>query len=104
MILVIGEAIIDLIENRYQPGSFNAIVGGANANVAIALARRGTPHTFLARTSTDAFGNQIIKKLQDNKVNLEHTIRTDDQSTLAVVSINEKGSPSYSFYVNGTAD
>jgi fructokinase len=42
MILVIGEALIDLIENRYQAGSFNAVVGGANANVALALARRGT--------------------------------------------------------------
>ena len=40
MIVVIGEALIDLIENRYQPGAFNAIVGGANANVALALARR----------------------------------------------------------------
>jgi hypothetical protein len=27
MILVIGEALIDLIENRYQPGAFTAIVG-----------------------------------------------------------------------------
>ena len=104
MILVIGEALIDLIENRYQPGSFNAIVGGANANVAIALARRGSAHSFAGRVSTDAFGQQIIKKLEDNGVDLTHTIRTDDPTTLAVVSINEKGSPTYSFYVNGTAD
>ena len=104
MILVIGEALIDLIENRYQPGAFNAIVGGANANVAIALARRGAKHTLYARMSTDRFGQIIRKRLDDNNVNYEHSITTDENSTLAIVSINEAGSPTYSFYVDGTAD
>ena len=104
MILVIGEALIDLIENRYQPGSFNAIVGGANANVAIALARRGTEHTLYARISTDRFGQLIRQRLDDNNVNYQNSITTNENSTLAIVSINEAGSPTYSFYVNGTAD
>jgi fructokinase len=104
MIIVIGEALIDLIQDRYNPTSYNAVVGGANANVAIALARRGTNHTFLARISTDSFGQQITKKLNDNNVNTEHKITTTEPTTLAVVSIGPNGSPSYSFYVNGTAD
>ena len=104
MIIVIGEALIDLIQDRYNPTSYNAVVGGANANVAIALARRGTPHTFLARISTDSFGQQITKKLNDNNVNTNHKIKTEEPTTLAVVSIGPNGSPSYSFYVNGTAD
>jgi len=104
MIIVIGEALIDLIQDRYNPTSYNAVVGGANANVAIALARRGTPHTFLARISTDSFGQQIQEKLDKNNVNTNHSIKTDEPSTLAVVSIGPNGSPSYSFYVNGTAD
>ena len=104
MIIVIGEALIDLIQDRYNPTSYNAVVGGANANVAIALARREANHTFLARISTDSFGKQITKKLKDNNVNTDQAITTDEPTTLAVVSINEKGSPSYSFYVNGTAD
>ena len=104
MIIVIGEALIDLIQDRYNPTSYNAVVGGANANVAIALARRGTPHTFLARISADSFGQQITEKLKKNNVNTDHSIKTDEPSTLAVVSIGPNGSPSYSFYVNGTAD
>lgn len=104
MILVIGEALIDLIENRYQPGSYNAIVGGANANVSIALARRGTRQQFLARLSNDRFGKIIREKLEANHVGLEHAINTDELSTLVVVSIDSHGVPSYSFYVNGTAD
>lgn len=104
MILVIGEALIDLIENRYQAGAFNAIVGGANANVAIALARRGTPQQFLARISTDRFGKIIRDRLVNNGVALDHSVSTDELTTLAVVSIDSNGVPSYSFYVNGTAD
>jgi fructokinase len=104
MILVIGEALIDLIENRYQPGSYNAIVGGANANVSIALARRGTKQQFLARLSTDRFGKIIREKLEANQVGLDHVVTTDALSTLVVVAIDSHGVPSYSFYVNGTAD
>jgi fructokinase len=104
MILVIGEALIDLIENRYQPGSYNAIVGGANANVSIALARRGTKQQFLARLSNDRFGQIIRQKLEANNVGLAHAISTDELSTLVVVAIDSAGIPSYSFYVNGTAD
>ena len=104
MILVIGEALIDLIENRYQPGAFTAIVGGANLNVATALARRGANHTFYARMSKDRFGNLIREKLKANNVNFKNSIVTEENSTLAIVSLNEQGVPTYSFYVNGTSD
>ena len=104
MIIVIGEALIDLIRNNDDKSKYQAVVGGANANVSIALARRGTPHTFLARISTDAFGQQIREKLTTNNVNLDHAITTDEPTTLAIVSVNEQGSPTYSFYTNGTAD
>ena len=104
MILVIGEALIDLIENRYQAGSFNAVVGGANANVALALARRGTKHLFLGRISNDRFGKIIRERLESNGVRLEHSIAAEELTTLAVVSLDSKGVPSYAFYVNGTAD
>ncbi|MEN9749812.1 MAG: hypothetical protein RL149_890 [Actinomycetota bacterium] len=104
MILVIGEALIDLIENRYQPGGFNAVVGGANANVALALARRGTKHQFLGRISNDRFGKIIRERLETNGVHLEHSINATELTTLAVVSIDSHGVPSYAFYVNGTAD
>jgi fructokinase len=104
MILVIGEALIDLIEDRNQPGGFQAIVGGANANVAIALARRGTKQQFLARLSSDRFGKIIRHRLESNGVGLDHSIDAKELTTLAVVSIDTDGIPSYAFYVNGTAD
>lgn len=45
MILVIGEALIDLIGHGGK--TYEAVVGGANANVALALAVRGESRLFL---------------------------------------------------------
>jgi len=104
MIIVIGEALIDLIESREIKGQFQAVVGGANANFALALARRGSQHAFLARISTDRFGGIIRERLLSNNVNLDHAITTDEPTTLAVISVNTQGSPTYNFYTNGTAD
>jgi fructokinase len=104
MILVIGEALIDLIESREAKGQFQAVVGGANANVALALARRGTDHQFLARISSDRFGILIKDRLGSNNVNMDYIINTDEPTTLAVISVNAQGSPTYNFYTNGTAD
>jgi fructokinase len=54
--------------------------------------------------SRDRFGDIIRKRLDDNGVHYGNSIITNDNSTLAIVSLNEAGSPTYSFYVNGTAD
>lgn len=99
--MVIGEALIDLIQDGDR---FNPIVGGANANVALALARRGEPHKFLGRISEDVFGRQIRQRLQSNSVDLELSVVAKEPTTLAVASIDAAGVASYSFYVNGTAD
>ncbi|MEY3561947.1 MAG: hypothetical protein RL068_1099 [Actinomycetota bacterium] len=104
MILVIGEALIDLIGTSDSPGEYHAVVGGANANVALALARRGEPQKFLGRISTDGFGKQIRQRLASNGVNLEHSITAKEQTSLAVATIDQNGVASYSFYVDGTAD
>ena len=104
MILVIGEALIDLIGNADSHGEYTAVVGGANANVALALARRGEDQQFLGRISSDGFGKQIRQRLVSNAVNLDYSIDAQEQSSLAVATIDSSGSASYSFYVNGTAD
>jgi len=62
MILVIGEALIDLIGAADSSGQYQAVVGGANANVALALARRGVEQRFMGRISSDGFGQQIRER------------------------------------------
>jgi len=104
MILVIGEALIDLISLSNQPGRYQAVVGGANANVALALARRGTEQKFMGRISGDGFGAQIRERLASNNVDLSWSIAASEQTTLAVATIDSAGVANYSFYINGTAD
>ncbi len=102
--MVIGEALIDLIESKEQSGSYQAVVGGANANVAIALARAGTPQQLLARISSDSFGQKIRTRLESNGVGLDYAIEAPEATSLAIASIGPNGGAKYSFYVEGTAD
>ena len=104
MIVVIGEALIDLIEDKSTAGRYQAVVGGANANVAIALARAGTKQQLLARISSDAFGQKIRQRLVDNKVGLDFAIAAKEPTSVAIASIGPSGGASYSFYVENTAD
>jgi fructokinase len=70
----------------------------------LALARRGTDHQFLARISSDRFGILVKDRLLSNDVKMDYIINTDEPTTLAVISVNAQGSPTYNFYTNGTAD
>lgn len=104
MILVVGEALIDLISDKEQADNYTSVVGGANANVALALARRGAPQKFLGRISSDGFGTQIRHRLASSGVDLSWSINAEEQTTLAVATLDSSGVANYSFYVNGTAD
>lgn len=104
MIVVVGEALIDLIEDKTAAGRYQAVVGGANANVAIALARAGAKQQLLARISNDSFGQKIRQRLVDNQVGLDFAISAKQPSSVAIASIGSSGGASYSFYVENTAD
>ena len=104
MILVIGEALIDLIGEEGSGGSYTAVVGGANANVALALAVRGEEQRFLGRISSDGFGKQIASHLSSHGVDLSLAVNANEQTTLAVATIDPNGVASYSFYTKDTAD
>ncbi len=103
MIVVIGEALIDLI-SKGNTGTYQAVVGGANANVALALAVREEKQIFLGRISTDGFGQQIRNHLGKGGVNLGYSVSAKEQTTLAVATIDDAGVASYSFYTKDTAD
>ena len=104
MILVIGEALIDLIGEEGSGGNYTAVVGGANANVALALAVRGEQQRFLGRISSDGFGKKIRNHLASHGVDLALSVDAEEQTTLAVATIDSSGVASYSFYTKDTAD
>jgi fructokinase len=104
MILVLGEALIDLIGHEGSDQFYKPVVGGANANVAMALAKADVPHRFLARISGDSFGHKIRTHLESYNVDLSLSVAAEEQTTLAIATIDTAGVASYAFYINGTAD
>ncbi len=104
MIVVCGEALIDLTASRAEPGRFDAHPGGGPCNTAVGLGRMGTATGFLGRLSTDRFGVILRDHLVGAGVALDRIVDTTDASTLAVAHIAPDGGATYAFYANGTAD
>ena len=104
MIVVCGEALIDLTSSRTDPRRFDARPGGGPCNTAVGLGRLGVPTGFLGRLSTDRFGDALREHLRGAGVDLARVVPTDDVSTLAVANIDPSGGAAYTFYANGTAD
>lgn len=105
--VVLGEALIDLIhESTVSPAEsrWSARSGGSPMNVATALGKLGKESHFLGRISRDAFGEQLLQHLQAHGVEMGLTVRTDDPTTLAVVSLDHEGKASYHFHTQGTSN
>jgi fructokinase len=105
--LCCGDALFDLFAS---PGegegsiSLNGTVGGSPLNVAVGLARMGNPTGYLCKNSTDVFGSRIQQFLADNDVSQDWLIQSSQNSTLAIVEIDDQGVAAYVFYTDNTAD
>ncbi|MFE1176296.1 carbohydrate kinase [Streptomyces sp. NPDC058773] len=120
MIVVAGEALIDLVPSQKPvapapvrdgapaPGTpLPALLpqrGGGPYNTAVALGRLGSPAAFCSRISTDAFGEALLDGLRGGGVDTSLVQRGGEPTTLAVADISPDGSAGYGFYAEGTAD
>ncbi|GHJ38343.1 carbohydrate kinase [Streptomyces sp. TS71-3] len=105
MIVVAGEALIDLVQEAGGPlAPLVPRLGGGPYNTAIALGRLGSPAAFCSRVSSDAFGEALLDGLRVAGVDVAGVQRGAEPTTLAVASLGTDGSARYSFYVEGTAD
>jgi fructokinase len=59
---------------------------------------------MLARFSTGAMGRLVREHAERNGLGLDHSVSTEDLTTLAFASLDPAGRASYDFYVEGTAD
>ena len=59
MILISGEALIDLIPDPVKADAYDAVLGGSPYNVAIGLGRLGAPTAFVSRISADGNGEAL---------------------------------------------
>lgn len=101
MIVVCGEALIDLIPDG--DGTFRPMPGGGPFNTALALARLEVPTSFLGRLSTDRFGCMLADRLARDGVDLSLASRGCEPTTLAVAHVDGDGLADYQFYVETTS-
>jgi fructokinase len=106
MILVCGEALIDLFVEASSPIGLQAeaVAGGSPFNVAIGIGRLGRSSAFLSTLSEDAFGVFLREKLVAAGVSTVYVQPCSKRTTLSVVATNVSGQPRYSFYAEDSAD
>jgi fructokinase len=99
MILVAGEALVDLV---VTDGAILPSPGGGPYNTARALGRLGASVGFLGRLSDDYFGSLLADVLAESGVSLQYTSRGPEPSALALAHRFSDGEADYSFYLGGT--
>jgi len=101
-IWVTGDAVVDLIpdgENHYL-----RCAGGAPANVAVGVARLGSPSAFIGRVGNDPLGQFMQQSLAAENVDTTHMVLDPQHRTSTVVVGLDNGERSFTFMVNPSAD
>ncbi|MFE7572885.1 PfkB family carbohydrate kinase, partial [Streptomyces sp. NPDC057539] len=101
-VLVMGEALIDLVPAPDEPELYRAQPGGAPANVAAGLARLATPSWFAGALGGDGFARMIEQRLVSAGTELGLCARSELPTTLAVADPGPDGT-SYHFHLQDTA-
>jgi fructokinase len=104
MLLSCGDALVDFLPVKAVDGRDAAVpvAGGSCLNIAVGMARLGTPAGFVGGISTDLFGRIVADHALASKVDLRYATRSAHQTTLAFVRY-VGGEPQYAFYDEATA-
>ena len=101
MIVVAGEALIDLI---LRPDlRLTAVAGGGPFNTARTIGRLGGDVAFVGRLSTDQFGAMLREALTADGVDLSVAPPTEAPTTLAVAELDGSGAATYRFHTAETS-
>lgn len=107
-ITAVGEILIDLTQSGLTEQGiprYDANPGGAPANLAVAASRLGAKTAFIGKVGADSFGDALRVCLAENGVDVSGLcIDRTQHTTLAVVSLDETGERSFSFYRDPSAD
>jgi fructokinase len=96
--LVIGEALIDIVERDGQ--IMGEHVGGSPLNVAVGLARLGRGVDFLTHIGDDDRGRRITDYVKRSGVELVSGSITADRTPTAVATLDESGKAQYVFDID----
>ena len=95
--LVIGEALIDIVE---RDGQVSEHVGGSPLNVAVGLARLGRGVDFLTHIGTDAYGRRISEYVESSGAQLVSDSMNAGRTATARAVLDAAGSATYSFDID----
>ena len=93
--LVVGEALIDVVQHAGQP--LGEHVGGSPLNVAVGLALLGRRVEFLTWIGDDDRGRRIADYLHDGGVDLAEGSVGASRTATALAELDETGSATYQF-------
>jgi fructokinase len=96
-ILVIGEALVDVIARADRPPE--SFPGGSPLNVAVGLRRLGLQVRLHSSFGSDSFGELIATHLTANGVEVTTGTRISGPTSRAEAAISADGSATYSFRV-----
>ena len=96
--LVVGEALIDVVERASGPRDEH--VGGSPANVALGLARLGIPTRLRTAIGRDGWDERIERHLAASGVDVDVESRSLETTSSATASISESGSATYDFSID----
>lgn len=100
-ILVIGSFMMDLVVNTHRVpengetiigSKFSRFPGGKGANQAVAASRLGGEVTFVGKVGNDEYGDEAIKVLTNESVNIKYLLRDNQNPTgVGMVTIEDGG-------------
>jgi len=93
--LVIGEALIDIVERNGR--ALGEHVGGSPLNVAVGLGRLGRDVDFLTHIADDERGRRIVDYVEASGVRLVPGSTTADRTPTALARLDESGAADYVF-------
>lgn len=87
--VTLGECLVALVATARGPlaesTTFERHVAGAEANVAVGLARLGHEVAYVGRVGADAFGTAVVRRLRGEGVDVEHLVADPDAATGVIV-------------------
>jgi fructokinase len=100
MIVIGGEALVDLVEDG---GLLQAFAGGGPFNTAVAFGRLDVPVAFFGAISRDGYGQMLADRLAEAGVDMSLVRWSDAPTPRAVVHRGRDGAHEYTFQVDGTS-
>jgi 2-dehydro-3-deoxygluconokinase len=108
LVVTLGECISSFIARERGPlaetTDFLRTVTGAEANVAVGLARLGVPGAYIGRVGADGLGTAILRRLRGEGVDVEH-LRVDEHAAtgLMIRELRDIGPSEVIYWRTGSA-